>query len=901
MSGEFTDRQVAELITKYKTAAGVATTDEFIELEIRFKDVTREMFETIYTYMQKSQDFGDGVLECSVNVISHNVLERSTLQKADETQYIRKLLFTKGIVTSDTYHRKLRLHRPVIVNDYMRYAIGVSKESNSNKFATTMEALVRFKIRISFDFESWRFDLTAVKHGSLQSLGATLKSIKQDLFTPTLDAKNFLQEVNFDAIDDYEVEIEYTGAPSALTASSLLIAKKIFTMINPQYLIELAYQDEIYHVATHIVDNDHIIEQFRRSSHRLKELSNQVYALNKNTYYADVYPPVGYYATLKIDGQRAIISANGARVRVLKSDTMIEYGTDTLGEINIVDAEMIVVDKKLTYYVFDVMVYRGENISKKPFSERIEYLQKAADLVGELIGDFARVLPKKYELLTEKLENGFRAIWDAPDDIPKDGIIITEPNAGYRDTRNYKWKPYSHNTIDCLAVKCPQKLLGIKPYIARPGHTLYLLFVGIDHQMREKLGLGFIRHYKQMFPEQEGGYYPIQFSPSADPIAYVYQHNGEEIDRKIVELSRNETNTDWLFHGVRNDRKLERNYFGNNFRIAELTYLNFIDPFDFEMLWKQSSVYFTKTANDIYKAGNKFRRFVISMLLKSNLSGAKWVIDEAAGRGGDLHRYQEIGVENALFIDVDPTAITELIRRKFSVFSDKKKQIRGRGEIVTKYDQIHGMQYDQLIKKDIKSLTVHTLVADLTTPHADLAAATYQYGINPGLIDGIVCNFALHYMCDTIEHLRNLLMFNAKMLKVGGVFIFTVMDGKSVFDLLKPIPTGGQWEMRENNVLKHAIKKKYTGDKFAAVGQTISVLLPLADEMYDEPLCNVDVVIAEATKLGFAVELNASMSSYMDKFAQAAPILTEQLTQDDRDYIKLHRYCSLRKIKDIKK
>jgi hypothetical protein len=431
--------------------------------------------------------------------------------------------------------------------------------------------------------------------------------------------------------------------------------------------------------------------------------------------------------------------------------------------------------------------------------------------------------------------------------------------------------------------------------------------------------MGFIPQYRHLFPDAAGAYFPIQFSPSANPLAYLYYHDTKkhgEIDRQIIELARTEDNTEWIFHHVRTDRKLEKNYFGNDFRIAELTFLNYIDPFNFEELWQPSGSYFTKQASDIYSASNKFKRYVISTLLKDNLSMAKWVIDEAAGRGGDLHRYQEIGVENALFIDVDPTAIAELVRRKFAFSAVKKRHVRKwftderkkqggvdrpqETRVVTQYDRIHDTEYEKLIVKDVKSLTVHTLVADLKSPAKDLIASTFQFGLNTGLCDGIVCNFALHYMCDTIEHLRNLLIFNAKMLKVDGVFIFTVMDGKKVFDLLKNLSRGQQWESRENGVLKYAIKKDFAGDKLASSGQMISVLLPFSDEMYQEPLCNIDTVISEAHKLGFEVELNSSMNTYIDKFAKIDRALYDRLTAEDKEYIGLHSYVSLRKIREIK-
>jgi hypothetical protein len=202
--------------------------------------------------------------------------------------------------------------------------------------------------------------------------------------------------------------------------------------------------------------------------------------------------------------------------------------------------------------------------------------------------------------------------------------------------------------------------------------------------------------------------------------------------------------------------------------------------------------------------------------------------------------------------------------------------------------------------KDVKTLTVHTMVADLKTPAQELIAATYQYGLNPGLVDGIVCNFALHYMCDTIEHLRNILSFNARMLKVGGVFIFTVMDGKAVFELLRQVERGQRWEARESDRVKYAISKLYAGTTMTPVGQMISVMLPFTDEMVEEPLCNVDTVISEARKLGFELELNESMASKLDQFARADKTLYSRLSPEDKKYIELFRFVSLRLVKSPK-
>jgi aminoglycoside N3'-acetyltransferase len=81
----FTEKMLNEVFGKYKAEATSAQSGENIELEIRFKDITREAFEEIYKHVSASDEFSNATLECSINVISENVYERNIGGKADET------------------------------------------------------------------------------------------------------------------------------------------------------------------------------------------------------------------------------------------------------------------------------------------------------------------------------------------------------------------------------------------------------------------------------------------------------------------------------------------------------------------------------------------------------------------------------------------------------------------------------------------------------------------------------------------------------------------------------------------------------------------------------------------------------------------------------------------------
>jgi hypothetical protein len=39
----------------------------------------------------------------------------------------------------------------------------------------------------------------------------------------------------------------------------------------------------------------------------------------------------------------------------------------------------------------------------------------------------------------------------------------------------------------------------------------------------------------------------------------------------------------------------------------------------------------------------------------------EWIMDEACGRGADLHRYMSIGTKNLICLDNDVSALSELL------------------------------------------------------------------------------------------------------------------------------------------------------------------------------------------------------------------------------------------------
>lgn len=877
------DKLLQVIVTQYQAA--LAEGNGHVELELRWGGLDSEDFIALYNKMKGKE----ATIEHTINIISDD-------NSRDHTKLIRTLHIVNGEVTKDIYSRKRRYKAPMSFPGDMKMRAGISIESPASKFTSMTNAMVRFKNRISWNLGRWRLDMTAVQQHTLSQISSRMKEIRDAMFPLGTTPDNYIDLLP-DSATSYEVELEFIGAnlvPDDFTVALGLLGGESDTG---------GYQAAVRLVADMLYPPD-VAAAFSHKSHRLKQLANQVLSLSRNQYYSELWPPTGYLVTDKADGLRTIVVCEGEDARFILSDKLLTFKLAAGG----LPAKRTVVDAELLgdrIFLFDVMAIDGKNISNLPMKERISHLDSA---VSVLKFYETNIVPsaKAYTALGEDLEAGYRGVWTAPRDYEIDGLIISSPDDSYLETRNYKWKPMEQNTIDFLAIKCPSTLLGIKPYNVKEGQTLYLLFVGIARNVMAKIGLSFVKRYKSVFPITDSSYFPVQFSPSADPYAYLFYSPRDDLDRKIVELVReSHVNTaevaeaavpagssmmpgEWKLVKVREDRKMEANYFGNDFRVAEITYMNYVDPFYFEDLWKSQNTYFRGVASTMYEASNKFKRYVISVLMKENYSGARRVIDLAAGRGADLHRLMELDVKESIFVDIDPTAISELIRRKFSFFKQRTTHRRRLGGYQGRYDENFSAA---------ESMVVHAMIADLKTPYATTVARLHDFGVVPASCDGAICNFAFHYMCDTAEHITNFVQLASTLLCKDGVLMITVMDGQRVFDLLGDLKTGEQWTAMHGERPQYAIKKKYDGAKLAKYGQTISVLLPFSDEMYDEPLCNVENLVAVAKKYHLNLEVSLPFGDYLEQFGKADSSLFGRLTDVDKHYIGLHQALTFRKMK----
>lgn len=954
------------LVNYLRTVSGPQTEsrDYDLELEVRFQGVEYPVFETIHAAMEKKGN--KGKLEYAVDLVQDSGPARRARPGAGESlpqKRIRHIaLDTAGAQTSNTYVQKTLLKPPyrASVPAALSYKVALSSETKIDAFGSESDDDIRAKARASYEFAlkrtkvsiddekgaavaqeiCWRLDMTVVRHIKSHQAAASLPTIKKVLFPPAATAANLLEALRLSdpvmrAPYQFEIECELLGVreapgkggkaarPSMAAVGETLrtsdvqaAADYVLGLANADYLKDAAYQAEVFQVAKQLVKLPAELRQFEHAW-GLKRLLPQVITLTRAGY-REIYPPVGWWMTIKADGLRAIASTRGGVAYVL-SDRLHEFplaarasGEQSEPGQTILDSELVAgPGGTFTLEVFDAVMVNGESVASEGIEVRSTRIKEGCEILRRY-GIVAR--PKEYIHIDsddkEVLKAQLKAFVAAKRPYKADGRILVEPGRPYTETKAYKHKDAADNTIDMLARRAPASVLGGKAgpeFVDKPGHKLHFLFVGIRPDLFDALRLQWCPGYTELFnldPHATRGgrgmshvglgpYFPCAFSTSDAPLAYLYQHPDAlpPIDGSVGEFrcagdckaAGQGGTVAWSLVKVREDRAkdlLTRRYFGNDMRIAELTWANNIDPFPVNELWDGPSAgYFATMKSGIYKAPTDFVSFVKTQRI-NELRHSAFVVDLGFGRGADLGRYMDSQIGVLLAVDNDRAAIVEAVQRKY-VHIERRSQ---RGD----HRGAHRGE-----KKHRGGMELRVLVADMTAPYAETAAKLQKSGLPAGGASALVVNLALHYSLGTVEGLRNFVALCREIVSVNGTVNLTCMFGAKVHALLteNKVEDGQTWDAREDGVLKYSIKRQYRSKKLEDAGQTIGVLHPFSQgELYPEFLVNVDSLTKEFKTRGFKLVVASTFDTMFESFRAHNPSTYAQMTAVDKAYEQLYGY-----------
>lgn len=869
--------QIDDIVAQYRRESRARTDGANVELELRFTQIDFDIFRTIFGKLCK---LVKGELSQTVN----SIMQFNTKSSSLDTKYnkIREISFNGTEKISEQIRRKKTLAPPAIIVAELKYKVALALESPEQAFISDESAVVRIKNRVRFpvkiDKLDWSVDMTIARYWSAMGDKSTnLKDIIAEMFGHEMTAETMLEVLGMEdplARKNYvfEIEAEFLGPPDqydALKVSDITaIAKYVSDLVDKQSIESNSLQVEIYKIAQYFIRSPGYLANFE-SRFGLKKLLPPAVSITKSEY-RNIFPPKNYFVTDKADGVRAVAAVYGAKAMILLANNKIDFATKsqqaTLLE-TIVDGEYVEKTKK--FYAFDVIAINGRNVTRDAFEIRIVQLAAAVQI---LVGAGIPATAKTYYPVIETAPKDLKTIFSSAmkhKEYEVDGVILVEPGKPYESTITYKWKPAHHNTIDFLIKLAPAG----HTFPAKKGKTLYYLFVGINGGMYFRMGLTLCADYKKIFPNTQENYFPVQFTLGDVPLAYLYYSDAPDLDGKIGELrcpgkcdaaGGFESTIGWELVRIRDDRSSELKtgaYFGNDYRIAESIWINYIDPFPIEQLWDgPGSVYFMRDKPEMYRAQTHFINSAKGACMEDMIKGVDIVVDIGVGKGQDLKRYLGLGIKHLVAIDSDRSALSELIRRRY-----------------------------QSIKQYEKSMSLHALVANVNDPHKKLIERLKMVGVHPA--DALVCNLAVHYFMYSAESMHNFVALAKAALKPGAKVLLTIIDGAAVFELLKDIKSAHSWDAfdKSGTIKKFSIQKMYTSKKFESNGQKIGVLLPFSEgQYYEEYLVNVGALTKEFERAGFKQLYYRPILEHRGAYKRKFASLEAELDAADQQWLSLY-------------
>ena len=225
------------------------------------------------------------------------------------------------------------------------------------------------------------------------------------------------------------------------------------------------------------------------------------------------------------------------------------------------------------------------------------------------------------------------------------------------------------------------------------------------------------------------------------------------------------------------------------------------------------------------------------------------LLDLACGKGGDIPKWRDNGIDTVVGIDCVSNNIDDANDGACARYDFYKLQSEKTGNKVPKSYFLVGDAGKSILKGDsVTDTRYSSLQYDLwnTDIHSNTNFTNNKF-------DMVSVMFATHYFFKSEKILDNFVTNVADNLKPGGIFMGCCFDGNMVFDKLKDKPFNGYIEGIQNGSAIWRIKKKYKNTEFkndrSSIGLTIDVLIYSIGQIIEEYLVNFDVLCEKLEKL----------------------------------------------------
>lgn len=570
-----------------------------------------------------------------------------------------------------------------------------------------------------------------------------------------------------------------------------------------------------------------------------------------------------------------------------------------------------------------------------------------------------------------------------PANLPLGGVTENGPPGPLTKSTwkySFKWKPPQFNTIDFLVslkkdgsgkvvthnmFEDGTNLLSAQEIRSYKTLVLYCGYSEKEH--------GFINPFQDILDENykqdtnkgydDNSYKPVPFQPS-DP----YDKNacfcnielkkvGEQYfmmteeneyfeEDTIIEFKYDMTKPEgwrWTPIRVRYDKTAELNSglsknYGNAYHVANNNWFSIHHPISEEIISSGENIVTEQTIqNDIYynrseeETNTRSLRDFHNLFVKKNLIMAvtnrgDTLIDYAAGKGGDISKWQYANLKFVFGIDVS----------RDNIFNNKDgacvRYLKARRKFPTLFDGlfIHGdsglniRSGNAFMTEKDKQIT-KAIFGNGPKDATILGNAVYNnYGIANQGFNISSCQFALHYFFESKNTLHSFLRNIAECTRINGYFIGTCYDGKTLFNLLKGKEKGESILINKDGKKICEITKMYEETGFPegeeCLGYAIYDYQQSINNILKEYLVNFDYLIRVMEDYGFVLDTREksntrSLPNSTGLFSELYVMMENELKMNPKKYVDygtstemsaeerrisfMYRYFIFRKVRNV--
>ena len=540
-----------------------------------------------------------------------------------------------------------------------------------------------------------------------------------------------------------------------------------------------------------------------------------------------------------------------------------------------------------------------------------------------------------------------------------------------------KWKPPEFNTIDFLVTtkrkEDGEEFVG---NVFQDGQNLQIgtqltqyktlvLRVGFDERRH-----GFLDPCRDVIEDkvptssgEDGSYKPVPFYPS-DPtpdypgylanVALERSGDGQHMliedrtesfgDRTIVEFRFDATAKpfwQWIPIRVRKLKTAEfrsgkRNY-GNAYHVAQSVWRSIHNPVTSAMISTGRGIPTDLAGADIYynrrgretktRALRNFHNLFVKrrLILAVSRRGGN-LIDMTVGKAGDFPKWMAAGLAFVFGLDISKDNIRNRLDGACARYLNFRRRYKSiPSALFVAANSALNIRSGQAASGETGRKIIRAVFGEGVNSEASLGkGVARQFGVGKDGFDVVSNQFSIHYFFKNRQTLAGFLRNVAECCRVGGYFIGTSYDGRTVFRQLESKAVGEGISIVQGGQKIWGVTKQYTADDFkndaSCLGYRIDVYQESINKVFPEYLVNYDYLVrlmedygfvlptaAEAKALGLPGPLGTFQGLYNDLEDDVAASRVRisdvgsalAMTPDEKRISFLNRYFVFKKVRDV--